>query len=130
LYPIDRSKWHKPTYEGHYDNHATEYEGIRCKCRRCESSFIFAPEEQKRQFEGLGRFPFWVPTLCEQCQTQWEDIKPKLKSYELAWQNGEILKSDIDNLNKWLSLIELSKGFHKKNYSSRANMLTKVLAKI
>jgi hypothetical protein len=129
-YPIDRSKWHKPTYDGHYDALAIEYEGIRCRCKRCESSFIYEPAEQKRQLEELGRFPFWLPSLCDQCQAQWEKIGTELKSYEMAWQNKELLDSDTESLNKWLSLILLSRGFHKKDYSSRANMLTKILAAV
>jgi hypothetical protein len=126
-YLIDRSKWNKPTYEGHYDTLAVEYEGLSCRCKRCETSFIFVPIEQKIQFEELGRYPFWLPSLCNECQEKWEDIVSKLKSYEAAWKNGDLLSSEIDNLGDWLSLIEKSGGFHKKDYSSRAVMLRKLL---
>jgi len=83
-YQIDRKKWNKPHYEGHYDGRATEYEGIRCRCEKCGGSFVFKPEEQKRQFELLGRYPFWKPTLCQDCQNEWEEIGPRLKEFEIA----------------------------------------------
>ena len=127
-YQIDRSKWKKPSYRGHYSKRATEYEGIRCKCERCEISFVFEPEEQKRQFELLGRFPFWVPTLCFHCQSEWEIISPKLKFFEKAWYYQRLVPSDQMELKEWLRLIDESVSYRKKDYSSRANMLRKLLA--
>jgi hypothetical protein len=127
-YYIDRSKWQKPSYGGHYDEIATEYEGIRCRCDKCEGSFVFEPEEQKRQFELLGRFPFWIPRLCSNCQNDWEIIGPRLKLFEEAWHNQKLEASDQNTLKEWLKLIEQSASYRKKDYSSRANMLKKLLA--
>ena len=126
-YPIDRSKWNKSTYEGHYDSLAVEYEGLRCKCKKCLSSFVFEPSEQKRQFEGLGRYPYWLPTLCDECQDKWEGIALKIKSFEIAWDSKGIETSEIGRLREWLRLIEESKDFQKKDYSSRAAMIKKIL---
>lgn len=126
-YHIDRSKWQKPSYGSHYDERATEYEGIRCKCQRCDVSFVFEPEEQKRQFESLVRFPFWVPRLCARCQSEWEQIGSKLKHFEVAWQNKKLEASDQNALKEWLKLIEQSISYRKKDYGSRANMLRKLL---
>lgn len=65
---IDRSKWHKPTYAGHYDDRATVYEGIRTRCNNCETSFVFQPEEQKFAFEVEKKYPGWLPSLCPVCR--------------------------------------------------------------
>jgi len=126
-YCIEREKWNKPHYEGHYDKRATQYEGIRCRCGKCEISFVFEAREQKRQFELLSRHPFWKPTLCQTCQNEWEEIKPKLQRYEIKWMSQDLQPSDHKALKEWLALIELSSSYRKKDYSSRAKMLRKML---
>ena len=126
-YSIDRSKWNKPHYSGLYDDNAMLYEGIRCKCKTCEQSFIFEPEEQKYQFEEFGRHPFWNPSLCSECQNDWEVIKPKIKEYELSWEQGKIDTDNHEILKKWLFLIKESSKYNKKNYSFREPMIQKLL---
>jgi hypothetical protein len=77
LVPIDRSKWNKPTYDGHYDAGAKFYEGISCRCRKCETLFVFSATEQQEKFEQEGKYPGWLPSLCQNCWPQWESISKR-----------------------------------------------------
>ena len=69
---IDRYQWSDSSRRqttGHYDERATEYEGIRCKCRSCGHSFVFSPEEQKVAYEQEKRFVWYLPKLCGTCRS-------------------------------------------------------------
>jgi hypothetical protein len=66
--PIDRSKWHSQRYVGQYDERATEYEGIRCRCRKCGASFVCTAEQQKEAYEVKKKSVFWLPKFCEACE--------------------------------------------------------------
>ncbi|WP_371868223.1 zinc-ribbon domain containing protein [Pseudoduganella rivuli] len=66
---IDRTKWSDASRRssGHYDAQATEYEGIRCQCRKCTRSFVFSAEEQKTTYEVEKRFVWYLPKYCKEC---------------------------------------------------------------
>lgn len=67
--PIDRSAWSEASQRtsGQYDERATEYEGIRCQCRKCTRSFVFTAQEQKIAFEVEKRFIWYEPKHCREC---------------------------------------------------------------
>ncbi len=100
--------------------------GVNAKDVRFHS--YLSLKSKKRQFESLGRFPFWVPGLCASCQSEWEKIGPKLKHFEAVWQNKKMKASDHDALKDWLKLIEQSTSYRKKDYGFRANMIRKLLS--
>ena len=68
--PIDRSKWTAASLRAHgpYDQLATEYEGIRFHCRKCDQSFVFTPAEQQQAFEVEKRFIDYRPKYCPACR--------------------------------------------------------------
>ncbi|WP_436077506.1 zinc-ribbon domain containing protein [Acidovorax delafieldii] len=79
---IDRSQWCRRSQRttGHYDEDATEYEGIRCKCRLCTRSFVFTAEEQKNAYEVEKRFVWYLPKHCKECASHRESIEESTKA--------------------------------------------------
>lgn len=125
---IDRSKWHKPTYPGHYDENATHYEGIRCRCKKCGISFVFSAESQKNTFEAKQRYPGWLPTLCQTCGEQWGFLKQNILTFECQWDSHRAdLASDQEFLNNWLASLKEAQGYGKNDFNSRIRMLIKPL---
>jgi hypothetical protein len=72
IVPIDRTKWSVGSQRttGHYDDQATEYEGIRCQCRACTRSFVFTATEQQAAYEVEKRYVWYLPKLCHECSQQ------------------------------------------------------------
>lgn len=66
---MDRTQWsvRSQRTNGHYDELAIEYEGIRCQCRSCTRSFVFTAEEQQIAYEVEKRFVWYLPKLCAEC---------------------------------------------------------------
>ncbi|MDM0058999.1 zinc-ribbon domain containing protein [Variovorax fucosicus] len=66
---IDRSQWSPRSQRttGHYDEAATDYEGIRCRCRKCTRSFVFTAKEQQFAYEVEKRFVDYLPKHCKDC---------------------------------------------------------------
>lgn len=127
-YEIDRSKWHKPSYLGHYDEKATCYEGLRTRCMKCGSSFVFSAQEQKHAFEVELRYPGWLPTLCLACSQEWEALEHEILEFEHSWEaSHDALASDSESLAKWLDLLRNARPYGKKNFESRMRMLTKII---
>ncbi|WP_348943990.1 hypothetical protein ABHF33_10865 [Chitinibacter sp. FCG-7] len=128
---IDRTKWHKPTYLGHYDENASHYEGIRCYCKKCGLSFVFSAESQKNAFEVEHRYPGWLPTLCPMCSEQWERLKQDVIRFENLWEsNHSQFASDQAFLKNWLASLQEAQKYGKKDFGSRICMLVKAIAHI
>jgi hypothetical protein len=125
---IDRTNWHKPSYLGHYDEKATHYEGLRCRCRKCESSFIFSAQIQKVAFENEKKYPGWMPSLCERCESEWESLEKQIVELNQSWElDRDLYKSDLSFLQKWLALLRQAQPYRKKHYESRIRMLQKTI---
>jgi hypothetical protein len=125
---IDRSKWHKPSYLGHYDEKATCYEGIRTRCLKCGRSFVFSAQEQKYAFEVKRVYPGWLPTLCPACSQKWAALEQKILEFEHSWEaDRETLESDQAFLANWLGLLREAQPYGKKNFESRIRMLTSTI---
>ena len=129
LIPINRSLWKKPTYQGHYDERAEFYEGIRCRCTKCEESFVFTAVEQRDSFELDGKYPGWAPSLCQKCNSRWRDIEEKEKTYAENWaQKGLSIVPLESFLHEWLSVALEAKSFHKKGYEHTIGMIKNKLS--
>jgi hypothetical protein len=125
---IDRSKWHKPSYLGHYDENATHYEGLRTHCRKCGESFVVSAKEQKQEFEVEKRYPRWLPTLCPICSERWKALEKEALESQHYWEsNRNLLALDREFLRKWLALLRESRLYGKKHFESRIRMLVKTI---
>jgi hypothetical protein len=123
---IDRSKWHKPTYLGHYDERATHYEGIACRCKRCGVSFVFSAESQKHAFEFQHQYPGWLPSLCTTCCEEWQFLKKETLKFQHQWDSNRTeLASNKDFLNYWLASLKIVQEYGKNDYTSIISMLIK-----
>ncbi len=125
---IDRSKWHKPSYLGHYDENATHYEGIRSRCLKCETSFVFSALEQKQAFEVEHRYPGHLPSLCPTCSGEWEILKQRILECEHLWEeNRTRLAKNQEFLSGWLALLKNGQPYGKRRFESRVRMLIKAI---
>lgn len=126
--PINRSLWKKPTYQGHYDDRAEFYEGIRCRCAKCEASFVFTADEQRDGFEVDGKYPGWAPSLCQKCNSLWGDAEDKEKAYSDNWaQKGRSIVPLEPFLREWLSAALEANSYHKKGYEHTIGMFKNIL---
>jgi hypothetical protein len=131
LFDIDRSKWQKPSYLGHYDVNAAYYEGLRTSCRKCGVSFVFSAQAQKYAFEIEQRYPGWLPTLCPTCYREWEALEQKILKYEHFWEeNRTVLALGREFLGKWLVMLKEARPYGKKDFESRIRMLIKVIGEL
>ena len=127
--PINRSLWKKSTYQGHYDEHAEFYEGIRCRCVKCGGSFIFSAVEQRDSFEIDGKFPRWVPTLCQSCNSLLREIEAKEKSYLENWSQREYsIVNRQKILSEWLAVAVEANSYRQKGYEHTIGMIKSVLS--
>jgi hypothetical protein len=125
---IDRSKWQKAKYLGHYDERATNYEDIRTGCMKCENSFIFSAQTQKIAFETDKRYPGWLPTLCLTCTMAWGSLNQEILACDNLWaKNRASLITDQEFLLKWLALLNEARPYGKKRYDSRISMINKII---
>jgi len=85
--PINRKAWSTASQRsgGHYDNLATEYEGIRCRCRHCESSFVLTEEEQKLAYEVAKKYVWWRPQLCGECSARFSALRLRDRECQSQW---------------------------------------------
>ena len=125
---IDRSKWHKPSYTGHYDEESVFYEGIRIRCRKCEQSFVFTEQAQKDAFETEQRYPGWSPSLCLSCESNLELINQNLKSFEDIWErNRDQAQLDSEFLENWLAQLKEARKHSSRFDESRIRMVIKAI---
>ena len=126
--PIDRSKWHKPFYRGHYDEQAAFYEGIRCRCRKCGLSFVFTAFEQRDSFERNGKYPGWQPSLCTQCHSEFLELVSEEAAYSEKWEKerGTVVQAEAF-LKQWLSVLMHAESFQKQRFGHKIGMIKKQL---
>ena len=106
---IDRTAWSRSSQrsDGHYDARAMKYEGMRCKCRRCEASFVFTPEQQQCAYEVEKKYVWWTPSLCEHCQDSFSALSEKVRRFQAQWNTDQsTLKSNRTFLEEWLVSLE------------------------
>ena len=128
---IDRSKWHKPTYLGHYDENATHYEGLQTRCLKCGMSSVFSAQAQKQAFEVEHRYPGYLPTLCPVCSEEWEILEQQILEYEHSWEaNRAEWVGDQEFLGSWLALLKKGRPYGKKRFESRIRMLIKTIEEL
>lgn len=107
--PIDRTAWSLPSQRsrGQYDEGATEYEGIACKCRRCESSFVLTPERQKIAYEVEKKYVWWIPSFCGRCQSEFQGLSERARSFQRQWNTSRSsLSSSETFLQEWLIVLQ------------------------
>jgi hypothetical protein len=79
---------------------------MRCKCRRCEASFILTPERQKFAYEVEKKYVLWVPRFCDQCQSKFLALSESARSYQDQWsESPSSLKSNRKFLQEWLVVL-------------------------
>ena len=128
---IDRSEWKKPTYSGHYDDRAIFYEGISCRCKKCELSFVFTAIEQKRKFEMEKEYPGWLPSLCQVCEDRWQDICIKESEFDALWDRVKGSSNhDEKFLNDWISILLEAESYRRKGYEQKIMMIKKIISKL
>lgn len=128
---IERSKWHKPSYLGHYGESATHYEGIRTRCLKCGTSFVFSARDQKQAFETEHRYPGFLPSLCPTCSGEWQTLEQGILECEHSWEaNRTRLANDQEFLRRWLTLLKKGLPYGKKRFESRIRMLNKSIEEL
>jgi hypothetical protein len=126
--PIERSKWQKPIYQGHYDEQAEFYEGIRCRCRKCELSFVFTASQQRDSFERNGKYPGWQPSLCPKCHSKFLDLVLVEAAYSEKWEKeGDAIPQSEAFLKEWLSVLVHAESFRRQGFGHKIGMVKKRL---
>lgn len=89
--PIDRVAWSPSSRRslGHYDENATEYEGIRCRCYGCGLSFVCRAEEQRNAYEVQKRHVSWLPKLCPMCSAKLADLRVRDGVMQARWNSDK-----------------------------------------
>lgn len=129
---IDREKWSRSSQRsagGHYDPKAQFYEGISCRCQKCECSFVFTAEEQKETYEVRKEFVWKLPSLCSSCQNIWQALNTELKHIQLQWNEQKaILSTNREFLENWRHLLKEIQTYSRKGSSpSNIKMINKLL---
>lgn len=112
--PIDRTAWSRSSQRSNtrYDVSATAYEGIRCRCRRCEASFVFAPERQKISYEFEKKYVWWDPTFCDPCEIEFVALSESARRFQEQWDAGQsALKFSERFLQQWLAVLRAISPF-------------------
>jgi hypothetical protein len=102
--PIDRRAWSPASQRsrGHYDEAATEYEGIRCKCRACKATFVLSAEDQKLAYEVYKKYVWWLPARCASCAQRVASLSARDRTYQERWNSQrEALKNNGAFLREW-----------------------------
>lgn len=116
--PINRKAWSLASQRsrGHYDERATEYEGIRCQCIRCETSFVITAEEQQFAYEVKNKYVWWLPNLCIGCAADLDTLRSKDRQYQSRWNaSREVLKNDLNFVAEWYEVLQQMTNFRKFN---------------
>ena len=116
--PINRKAWSLASQRscGHYDERAKEYEGIRCKCIRCEFSFVITAKEQQFAYEVKKKYVWWLPNLCIECAANLDTLRSKDREYQSRWNaSREVLKSDLKFIAEWYEVLQEMTNFRKFN---------------
>jgi hypothetical protein len=107
--PINRKAWSVASQRslGQYDERATEYEGISCRCKRCEKSFVLTAEEQQYAYEVIKKYVWWIPKLCRTCSDSFVSLRARDREFQSRWNTSrEILKGDLRFISEWHQVLE------------------------
>src|SRR5471032_564072 len=129
--PIDRVAWSPSSRRslGHYDETATEYEGIRCRCYGCGLSFVCSAEEQRNAYEVQKRHVSWLPKLCPVCTAKLADLRARDGVMQARWNSEkESASQDAAFVREWQEVIgamstlgvDKSMGVHLKRLTPGA----------
>ena len=128
--PIDRSSWSRSSQRssgGHFDSVAAHYEGITYQCRKCSTSCVFTPEEQKVAYEVTKKFVWWLPSLCVHCQRELSPLQAQGRALQAQWDAArDRLAQDQAFLKAWLLVLQSLSEYGKAN-ESMERMLTRRL---
>lgn len=116
--PINRSAWTPASRRstGHYDDAATEYEGIRCQCRACEQSFVLSAAEQQYAYEVEQRFVRWLPALCPPCAARLVVLRERDRAYQQQWHAArQALVNDRRFISDWIAMLDEMAALGKPN---------------
>ena len=93
--PIDRVAWSPSSRRslGHYDENATEYEGIRCRCYGCGLSFVCSAEEQRNACEVQKSHVSWLPKLCPVCTAKLADLRARDGVMQARWNSDKEIQA-------------------------------------
>ena len=132
-YLIDKTKWSKSSQNssgGHYDERATEYEGISYSCVKCGISHVFTPEEQKIKYEVEKKYVWWLPCRCSKCQIKLDSLKKRNKEFQDSWNaNRESIKKDTKVIKEWLTILREMLKYKTKTNEAMITCLVKELNK-
>ena len=106
--PIDRVAWSRSSRGslGHYDENATEYEGIRCRCYGCGLSFVCSADEQRNAYEVQKRHVSWLPKLCPTCSAKLADLRARDGVMQARWNSDkESAGQDAAFVREWQEVI-------------------------
>jgi len=123
--PITRTSWSASSQRtlGHYDEYATVYEGIRCRCRRCNTSFVFTAEAQQVAYEVEQKYVWSLPAYCETCGAELINLQVRNRSLQTQWNlNRQELKKNKAFITEWLGVLNSISEFGKKNVSMQTHL--------
>jgi hypothetical protein len=106
--PIDRGAWSPSSQRslGHYDESATEYEGIRCRCYGCGGSFVCSADEQRDAYEVRKRHVSWLPKLCPSCAAKLCALRARDSVMQSRWnREREVASQDLAFVLEWQEVI-------------------------
>lgn len=130
LTPIDRSNWSRSSQRsggGHYDQHATQYEGVARRCRACSAGFTFTPEQQRVAYEVRKKYVWWQPSLCASCGERLEELKTLDRDFQGRWNTSrDSLARDSQFLQDWLSVAQEMTRHGKANISLEKMLLKRM----
>lgn len=116
--PISRTSWSPSSRRttGHYDERATDYESLRCQCRKCSVSFIFTAEAQQVAYEVKQKYVWSLPAYCEACCIELLDFQTRNRNFQTQWNAAsEVLRENRAFVTEWISVLNKMSEFGKGN---------------
>jgi len=123
--PISRTSWSKSSQRtgGHYDERATEYESMRCRCQGCGTSFVFTAEAQQIAYEVTKKYVWWRPAYCDACATRLSDLQARNRSFQDQWNVARLeLKDNQRFVSDWLTVLREMSALGKGNPSMETHL--------
>ena len=133
---IDKNKWSASSRRSSdytlYLKNATCYtESIGYRCKKCFSHCVFTPEEQKEAFEVDKKIIHYVPSLCANCQKDYEKICQKAEEFQREYNcDKELYSSNEQYIKEWLQLVREKNSYGKSVDVNAERMLEKILRKV
>jgi hypothetical protein len=123
--PISRTSWSESSQRtgGHYDERATEYESMRCRCRGCGISFVFIAEAQQIAYEVEKKYVWWRPIYCDACGSRLSALQALNQSFQDQWNVGRLkLKENKKFVGDWLTVLKEMSALGKGNPSMETHL--------